>query len=168
MKGLRGVKVKRKGWIGGEVGVNTDEYVIDQGVAEEMEAVKEHRVVDHRPGEWANGGVPVDGCENRRGFLRIFFEEASGGIEGRWAGLPGLSGPFAQREGEMVRLAPLRSLREISLHLEEGTGKWGTNRADCESQNPLANGRKGQRTTRPSEVFFPRQDFRSRSAHPLH
>ena len=68
MKDLRGVKMKRKGWIGGEVGVNTDEYVIDQGIAEEIEAVKEHRVVDHRPGEWAKGEAHGNGCENRNGF----------------------------------------------------------------------------------------------------
>jgi hypothetical protein len=42
---------------GGEVMLNTDEYVIYQGIAEEIEEVKEHRVVNHHLGEWARGEI---------------------------------------------------------------------------------------------------------------
>jgi hypothetical protein len=44
---------------------NTDEYGIDRGMAEEIEKVKEHRVVSHRQGEWARGEAHGNGCENR-------------------------------------------------------------------------------------------------------
>jgi len=104
MKGLRGVKVKRKGWIGGEVGVNTDEYVINQGVAEEMEAVKEHRVVDHRPGEWANGGAPMDGCENRKGFLRTFLRKHRGVSKGDGQGYLDFLGLLLNERGRWFAL----------------------------------------------------------------
>jgi hypothetical protein len=40
MENLKGVKVKLKEWIGGEVVLNTDEYTIYQGIAEEIEGVK--------------------------------------------------------------------------------------------------------------------------------
>jgi hypothetical protein len=42
MKDLKGVKVKLKEWIGGEVVLSADEYIIYQGIAEEIRAVKEH------------------------------------------------------------------------------------------------------------------------------
>jgi hypothetical protein len=37
--------------------------------------VKEHRVVNHRQGEWARGEAHVNGCENRNGFLRTFLRK---------------------------------------------------------------------------------------------
>jgi len=55
--------------------LNTDEYTIYQGIAEEIEGVKEHWVVHHSQGEWAKGEVHVNGCENRNGFLRTFLRK---------------------------------------------------------------------------------------------
>jgi hypothetical protein len=78
MKNLRGVKRKLKEWIRGEVVWNTDEYGIYRGIAEEIEKVKEHRVVSHRQGEWARGEAHVNGCENRNGFLRAFLRKYRG------------------------------------------------------------------------------------------
>jgi hypothetical protein len=37
VENLKGVKVKLKEWIGGEVVLNTDEYTIYHGIAEEIE-----------------------------------------------------------------------------------------------------------------------------------
>jgi hypothetical protein len=78
MRNLRGIKKKRKEWIKGEVVWNTDEYGIDRGMAEEVEKVKEHRVVNHRQGEWARGEAHGNGCENRNGFLRAFLRKYRG------------------------------------------------------------------------------------------
>jgi hypothetical protein len=78
MKNLRGVKRKLKEWIRGEVVWNTDEYGIYRGIAKEIEKVKEHRVVNHRQGEWARGEAHVNGCENRNGFLRAFLRKYRG------------------------------------------------------------------------------------------
>ena len=52
MKDLKGIGEKMNGWIDGEVVLNTDEYIIYQGIAEGIGAIKEHRVVDHSKGEW--------------------------------------------------------------------------------------------------------------------
>ena len=73
-----GVKRRLKEWIRGEVGWNTDAYRIDRGMAEEIEKVKEHRVVNHRRGEWARGEAHVNGCENRNGFLWAFLRKYRG------------------------------------------------------------------------------------------
>jgi IS1 family transposase len=62
--------------------LNTDEYRIYQGIMEEIEAVKGHRVVDHRPGEWAKGEAHGNGCENRNGFLRTFLRKHRGVSKG--------------------------------------------------------------------------------------
>jgi hypothetical protein len=78
MENLKGVKVKLKEWIGGEVVLNTDEYTIYQGIAEEIEGVKGHWVVNHSQGEWARGEAHVNGCENRNGFLRTFLRKHRG------------------------------------------------------------------------------------------
>jgi len=69
--------VRLKEWIGGVV-LNTDEYTIYQGIAEEIKEVKEHRVVNHSLGEWAKGEAHVNGCENRNGFLRTFLRKYRG------------------------------------------------------------------------------------------
>jgi len=82
MKDLKGVKAKLKEWIRREVVLNTDEYMIYQGIAEEIEAVKEHRVVAHSQGEWAKGDAHVNGCENRNGFLRTFLRKHRGVSKG--------------------------------------------------------------------------------------
>ena len=55
--------------------LNTDEYTIYQGIAEEVEGVKEHRVVNHNLGEWAKGEAHVNGCENYNGFLQTFLRK---------------------------------------------------------------------------------------------
>jgi len=78
MRELKGIKVKLKELIAGEVIVNTDEYTIYHGIAEEIEEVKEHRVVNHGNNEWANGEAHVNGCENRNGFLRAFLRRYRG------------------------------------------------------------------------------------------
>jgi len=78
MENLKGVKVKLKELIGGEVIVNTDEYTIYQGIAEEIEGEKEHKVVNHGKREWARGEAHVNGCENRNGFLRAFLRRYRG------------------------------------------------------------------------------------------
>jgi hypothetical protein len=78
MDNLKRVKGKRKECIGKEVVRNTEEYAIDQGIAEEIEEVKEHRVVNHRVGEWASGEAHGNGCENRNGFLRTFLRRRWG------------------------------------------------------------------------------------------
>jgi len=96
MKNLRGVKKKRKEWIRGEVVLNTDEYGIYRGIAEEVEKVKEHRVVNHRQGEWARGEAHGNGCENRNGFLRAFLRKYRGVSKTYLTGLSGLFEPLAQ------------------------------------------------------------------------
>jgi hypothetical protein len=73
MENLKWVKVKLKEWIGGEVVLNTDEYTIYQGIAEEIKGVKGHWVVTHGQGE-----AHVNGCENRNGFLRTFLRKHRG------------------------------------------------------------------------------------------
>jgi hypothetical protein len=80
---------------GGEVVRNTDEYGIDRGIAEAMEEVKEHRVVNHHQGEWARGEAHGNGCENRNVFAS-FLEEISRGFKDVFTRLSGLFEPFAQ------------------------------------------------------------------------
>ena len=75
MKDLQGMKVKLKELIGGEVIINTDEYVIYEGIAE-VEGVKEHWVVNHKEKEWARG--EAHGSENRNGFLRAYLRRYRG------------------------------------------------------------------------------------------
>jgi len=58
--------------------LNADEYTIYQGIAKEMEGVKEHWVVNHSQGEWARGEAHVNGCENPKWLSANFLEEASG------------------------------------------------------------------------------------------
>ena len=77
MKDLKGMKVKLKELIGGEVIINTDEYTIYEGIAE-IEEVKEHRVVNHGEKEWARGEAHVNGSENRNGFLRAYLRRYRG------------------------------------------------------------------------------------------
>ena len=62
--------------------LNTDEYIIDQGIGEEIEAVKEHQVVDHCQGEGARGEAHGNGWENRNGFLRTFLRRHRGVSKG--------------------------------------------------------------------------------------
>jgi hypothetical protein len=95
MEDLKGIKVKLREWIGGEVVLNTDEYIIYWGIMGEVEAVKEHRTVNHSRGEWARGEAHVNGCENRNGFLRAFLWKHRGSIERVFARLPGLFKPVA-------------------------------------------------------------------------
>ncbi|WP_448593937.1 hypothetical protein [Thermoflexus hugenholtzii] len=97
--------MKRKGWMGGEVVVNTDEHIIDEGIAEEIEAVREHRVVDHRPGRWANGEAPVDGCENRKGFLRTFLRKHRGVSKGYLQGYLGFLSLLLNERGRQFTLS---------------------------------------------------------------
>lgn len=78
MKDLKGIKVKLKELISGEVIINTDEYTIYEGIAGEIEEVKEHRVVNHEEREWARGKTHVNGCENRNGFLRAYLRRYRG------------------------------------------------------------------------------------------
>ena len=66
--------------------LNTDEYIIYQGIGEEIEAVKEHKVVDHSKGEWARGEAHVNGCEDRNGFLRTFLRKHRGVSKGHLQG----------------------------------------------------------------------------------
>jgi hypothetical protein len=47
MRNLQNVKVKLSWLITGKVIVNTDEYTIYEGIAEDIEEVMEHRVVNH-------------------------------------------------------------------------------------------------------------------------
>jgi hypothetical protein len=76
MKDLKGVKAKLRELLGGEVILNTDEYTIYEGIAEKIEWIKEHRVVNHSRGEWSRGEAHVNGCENRNGFFEDIFKEA--------------------------------------------------------------------------------------------
>jgi hypothetical protein len=75
MKDLKGVKAKLRELLGGEIILNTDEYTIYEGIAEKIEWIKEHRVVNHSRGEWASGEAHVNGCENRKGFLRTYLSK---------------------------------------------------------------------------------------------
>jgi hypothetical protein len=67
------MKVKLSGLITGTVIINTDEYTIYEGIAEEIEEVLEHWVVNHGDKEWARGLAHVNGCENRNQFLKAYL-----------------------------------------------------------------------------------------------
>lgn len=78
MRNLQKVKVKLSGLITDEVIVNTDEYTIYEGIAEDIEEVLEHWVVNHGTGEWARGNAHVNGCENRNQFLKAYLRRYRG------------------------------------------------------------------------------------------
>lgn len=78
MRNLQKVKVKLSGLITDEVIVNTDEYTIYEGIAEDIEEVLEHWVVNHGNKEWARGLAHVNGCENRNQFLKAYLRRYRG------------------------------------------------------------------------------------------
>lgn len=73
MKDLKNMKVKLSKLISGKVIVNTDEYIIYEGIAESTHEVVEHKVVNHGKREWARGDLHVNTCENRNQFLRAYL-----------------------------------------------------------------------------------------------
>lgn len=72
------MKVKLRRLISSKVIVNTDEYTIYEGIAEEIEEILEHWVVNHGNKEWARGSAHVNGCENRNGFPKSFLRRYRG------------------------------------------------------------------------------------------
>ena len=78
MKNLQNMKVKLSGLITDEVIVNTDEYTIYEGIAEDMGEVLDHWVVNHSEKEWARGCAHVNGCENRNQFLKAYLRRYRG------------------------------------------------------------------------------------------
>jgi len=78
MRNLQKVKVKLSGLITGEVIVNTDEYTIYEGIAEDIEEVLDHWVVNHGAREWARDSAHVNGCENRNQFLKAYLRRYRG------------------------------------------------------------------------------------------
>jgi len=78
MKNLQNMKVKLSGLITDEVIVNTDEYTIYEGIAEDIEEVLDHWVVNHSEKEWARGSAHVNGCENRNQFLKAYLRRYRG------------------------------------------------------------------------------------------
>jgi len=78
MRNLQKMKVKLSGLITGEVIVNTDEYTIYEGIADEIDNVLEHWVVNHGNKEWARGNAHVNGCENRNQFLKAYLRRYRG------------------------------------------------------------------------------------------
>lgn len=71
MRNLQRIKVKLSGLI-------SDEYTIYEGIADEIEGILEHRVVNHGTGEWARGNAHVNGCENRNQFLKMYLRRYRG------------------------------------------------------------------------------------------
>ncbi len=78
MRNLQKMKVKLSGLITGEVIVNTDEYTIYEGIADEIDNVLEHWVVNHGNKEWVRGSAHVNGCENRNQFLKAYLRRYRG------------------------------------------------------------------------------------------
>ena len=78
MKNLQQMKVKLKRFITGAVIVNTDEYSIYEGIADDIEEVLDHWVVHHGKKEWARGSAHVNGCENRNQFLKTYLRRYRG------------------------------------------------------------------------------------------
>lgn len=62
MRNLRNMKVKLSKLISGKVILNTDEYTIYEGIADNVPEVVEHRVVNHGKGEWVRGDAHVNTC----------------------------------------------------------------------------------------------------------
>lgn len=81
MRNLPNMKVKLRRLISGGVIVNTDDYIMYEGIAEEIEEILEHRVVNHGNKEWARGSAHVNGCEKRNGFLKSFLRRYRGCIK---------------------------------------------------------------------------------------
>jgi len=75
------MKVKLRRLISGKVIVNTDEYTIYEGIAEEIEEILEHWVVNHGNKEWARGVAHVNGCREQEWFSQIISEEIQGCIK---------------------------------------------------------------------------------------
>jgi len=78
MRNLQKVKVKLSKLITGKVIVNTDEYTIYEGIADDIEDVLEHWVVNHGNKEWARDSAHVNGCENRNQFLKTYLRRYRG------------------------------------------------------------------------------------------
>jgi len=72
------MKVKLSKLISGKVILNTDEYTIYEGIADDIPEVVEHRVVNHDKKEWARGDTHVNTCENRNQFLKAYLRRYRG------------------------------------------------------------------------------------------